>query len=68
MDAESIPKVLKIFNFTAIYAILMKLNTNMYLNKVFHFAKSWDVSHRVQEGVNKKSLNMSQRISFLAQL
>ena len=39
----------------------MKLTINIYLNKVFHLAKSWDVSHRVYKDVNKKTLN------FLAQ-
>ena len=43
MDAESIRKTLKIFNFTNSNAILMKITADMYLNKVFHLAKSWDV-------------------------
>ena len=30
MDAESIQKILKIFNFTTTYAKLMKFTTNMY--------------------------------------
>ena len=47
MDTESIQQILKIFNFTTTYAILMKLTTDIYLNKVFHLAKSWNVSHRV---------------------
>ena len=47
MDAESIQETLKTFNFTTIYAILMKLTTDIYLNKVFHLAKSWGVIHRV---------------------
>ena len=38
MDAESIQKT---FNFTTTYAILMKLTTDIYLNKVFHLAKYW---------------------------
>ena len=47
MDAESIQETLKIFNFTTTYAILMELATNIYLNKVFHLGKSWDVIHSV---------------------
>ena len=37
MDAESIQKY---FNFTASNAILMKVITDIYFNKVFHLAKS----------------------------
>ena len=47
MDIESIQKTLKIFHFTTTYATLMKLATDIYLNKVFHLAKSWGVFHRV---------------------
>ena len=48
MDAQSIQKTLNIFNCTTTYAILMKVTTNMYLIKVFHFTKSWGVTHKVQ--------------------
>ena len=44
MDGESIQKT---FNFTTTNAILMKLTTDVYLNKVFHLAKSWSVTHKV---------------------
>ena len=54
------------FYFITTYVILMKLTTDIYLNKVFHLAKSWSVIHRVQEGVNKKNHKMSQQISYLA--
>ena len=47
MDAETIEETLKIFNFTTTYAILMELTKNIYLNKVFHLAKSWVVIHGV---------------------
>ena len=47
MDAESAQETLKIFNFTTTYAILIKLTKNIYLNKLFHLAKSWGVIHRV---------------------
>ena len=40
MDAEPIQKTLNIFNFTTIYAILMKLIADIYLDKVFQLAKS----------------------------
>ena len=39
--------IFEIFNFTTTYATLMKLTTDIYLNKVFHLAKSWGVIHRV---------------------
>ena len=45
MDAESIHK--KLFIFTTTYVILMKLTTEIYLNKVSHLAKSWGVIHRM---------------------
>ena len=47
MNVESIRKTLKIFNFTTTNAILMKLTTDIYLNKVFHLTKSWGVTHRM---------------------
>ena len=64
MDAESIQETLKIFNFTTIYAILMKLTTDIYLNKVFHLAKSWGVILRVWEGV-KKLTKWAKKLIFL---
>ena len=70
MDAESVykKKTLNIFNFTTAGAMLMKLTTNMYLNKVSHLAKSWGVTHRVSEGIYKKPLKMSQKISFFSSI
>ena len=32
----------------------MKLTTDIYLNKVFHLAKSWCVIHMVYKGSTKK--------------
>ena len=64
MDAESIRKHLKVFNFTTTYAILKKLTTNTFLNKFFHMARSWDVTHKVSDSVNRKPLKMSQKILF----
>ena len=61
MDAESTQETLKIFNFTTTYAILIKLTKNIYLNKLFHLAKSWGVIHRVQEGLKKKTHKMRQK-------
>ena len=46
MDAELIQKSLKIVNFTTTNAILITLTTGIYLNKIFHLAKSWGVTHR----------------------
>ena len=42
----------------------MKLTSDIYRNKVFHLAKSWDVPHKVYKGINKKPLKMSQKINF----
>ena len=44
MDAESIKKTL---NFTTTYPVLMRSATELYLNKIFQFAKSWGITHRV---------------------
>ena len=57
MDTESIQETLKIFDFTTAYAMLMRLITDMYLNKFFPLAKSWGLSHKMYESVNKKSLS-----------
>ena len=54
IDAESIRKTLKVFNFTTTKAILMKLITDIYLNIFFHLPKSWGI-------------RMNLKISFLAQ-
>ena len=42
----------------------MKLTRDIYLNKFFHLVKSWGVSHRVYKGINKQTLNKSQKINF----
>ena len=34
-------------NITTTTAILMKLTAELYLNKVFHLAESWGITHRV---------------------
>ena len=47
MDSESILKNFKIFHFTTAYATLIKLTSDIYLNKVLYLAKFWDVSHKV---------------------
>ena len=54
MDAESIRKTLKIFNFPTANAILMRLAPDIYLYKVFHLVKSLDIK-------------MSRKIDFLVQ-
>ena len=58
MDAESMQKTFKSFNFTTTNAILMKLIIDIDLNKVFHLPKSWGV--RVEESINQKTHKMSQ--------
>ena len=45
MNAELVGKTLKTFNMTATNAIRMLRTTNIYLYKVFNFAKSWGVNH-----------------------
>ena len=65
LNAESIQKSLKTFDFTTTYAILMNLTTDIYLDKIFELATSWGVFHKVYEGINKKALKMSQKINFL---
>ena len=47
MDTESIQKTFKVFHFTTAYATLIKLTSDIYLNKVLCLAKFWDVSHKV---------------------
>ena len=66
VDSEVLQKTLENFNFATTTAILIKLTTNMYLNKVFHLSKYWRVTHRMYEGVNKKPLKISQKISFFS--
>ena len=62
IDAESIQKTL---NFTTTNAILVKLTTDIYLNKVFHLAK---ILERNSEGVGYKLKNsQNEPKSFLAQ-
>ena len=47
MDTESTQKTFKIFHFTTAYATLIKLTSDIYLNKDLYLAKFWDVSHKV---------------------
>ena len=65
LNAESIQKSLKTFDFTTTYAILMNLTTDIYLDKIFELETSWGVFHKVYEDINKKALKMSQKINFL---
>ena len=55
MDAESIKKTL---NFTTTYPVLMRSATELYLNKIFQFAKSWGITHRVEQSMHKKLLKV----------
>ena len=34
----------------------------IYINKVFHLAKSWGVTHKVWKGINKKTLKLTKKI------
>ena len=54
MGAESIQKTL---NFTITCPVLMKLTTELYLNNIFKLAKSWGITERVYESINKKTKN-----------
>ena len=62
LNAESIQKILKTFDFRTTYIILMDLTTDIYLHKIFELAKSWGVFHKVYEGINKETLKMNQKI------
>ena len=53
MDSEVMQKTLENFNFTITNARLIKLTTKKYLNKTFHLAKPWGITHRMYKGVNK---------------
>ena len=66
MDAKSVPKNLENFEFDNPNAILMKYATIMYLHKIFNLARNLVLTHRTKEGINKKPLRKSQKISFLA--
>ena len=66
MNGRSVQKTLKIYNSTIINAILIKLTTSMYLRETFYLAKYWGVTHRAQDSINKKHLQMSQKFSFSA--
>ena len=68
MDASWPRKHLKIYNLTTKNAAVMKLSTIMYLHKMLNLAEDWGVTHRVQKGVNQKSLKMSQKIVFFGSI
>ena len=46
MDAVSPQKHLNIYNLTATYAKLMKLNASMYFHKKLNLTEDWGVTHR----------------------
>ena len=59
---QSTQKTLKIFNFTTTTnTILMKLATDIDLNKVFHLLKSWGITHRKQEDIKKETPKISKK-------
>ena len=58
---QSTQKTLKIFNFTTTNTILMKLATDIDLNKVFHLLKSWGITHRKQEDIKKETPKISKK-------
>ena len=64
MAAASQQKHLKIYNFGKTNTILMKITTIKYHPNTFHLAENYGVNHRVYEGVTKKPLKKSQKISF----
>ena len=63
MDTESIQKTFKIFHFATPYAILIKLTSDIYLNKVLYLAKFWDVLIRCK--INQKIIFLVQFRPFL---
>ena len=67
MDAELVRKTLKIYNLTIKNAILIKLNTIMYLYETCHLPKKTGrKSKGVRDGVIGKPLKTSQKMGFLA--
>ena len=64
MDAALPQEHLKIYILTTTNPILMKLTTFMYLHKTFDLAEDSGATHRGKEGVNQKTLKMSQKINF----
>ena len=64
MKAASIQKHLKIYNFTTIDVILMKLTRIMYLCNSFLLTGTWAVTQK-QHSTTEKHLKGSQKISFL---
>ena len=42
----------------------MERTTDIYVNKVFHLAKSCGVTHKAKEGINKKALKLGQKNQF----
>ena len=67
MDAESVQTTLKILNLTNTNVILMKLRTIFFLHEVSDLLKTWFVTKKWLEGVNKKLSKTSQNIRFLSQ-
>ena len=65
MKAASIQKHLKIYNFTTIDVILMKLTRIMYLCNSFLLTGTWAVTQK-QHSTTEKHLKGSQKVSFLA--
>ena len=64
MDSEVIQKTLENFNFTITNARLIKLTTKKYLNKAFHSAKPWGITHRMYKGVNKNLAKSAKKSIF----
>ena len=64
MDSKVMQKTLENFDFTITNARLIKLTTNMYLNKAFHLAKPWGITHRMYKGVNKNLAKSAKKSIF----
>ena len=60
-------KPLKIYNFTKTNAVMMKLTAFMYLYETFYSTKNWGVTHRAQEGANRKPLKICLKTGFLTE-
>ena len=65
--AALVRKHLKMYNLTITNATLINRTSIMYLDKFFLLPRSCGITHRAQEGVNKKPAKMSQKVSVLAQ-
>ena len=66
MDAESVHKILTIFNLATTSAIMVRLTLIVYLLEIFNLTKHLGVTNGTKESINQKPLRMSQKFSLLS--